>query len=70
MIANLVAHLTRFMVWQRGQYSSTYGFPKFVVLLIDSVLIVSAKYLSLMYTMYTNASNNAPSYTLASSYDV
>jgi hypothetical protein len=31
MIASLVAQLTQFMVWQKDQYSSIYGFPKFVV---------------------------------------
>ena len=41
MIANLVAHLTQITVWQKDQYSSKYGFPKFVVLLVDAVLRVS-----------------------------
>lgn len=29
------------LVWQKDQYSSRYGFPKFVVLLIDSILGVN-----------------------------
>jgi hypothetical protein len=40
-IANLVAHLTPLIVWQKDQYSSKYGFPKFVFLTIDLVLRVS-----------------------------
>ena len=41
IIANLVAHMTQFIVWQKDQYSSKYGSPKFVDLLIDLVLKVS-----------------------------
>ena len=40
-IANLVAHLTQITIWQKDQYSSKYGFPKFIVLLIDAILRVS-----------------------------
>ena len=38
---NSVAHLTQFMICQKDQHSSRYGFPKFVVLMIDLVLRVS-----------------------------
>ena len=52
MIANLVAHVTQFTVWQKDQYSSRYSFPKYDVLLIDSVLRVTKEGFGLKYTTY------------------
>ena len=42
MIMSLIMHVTQFTIWQKYQYSSRYGIPNFVVLLIDSILRVSA----------------------------
>ena len=39
MIANLVEHLTQFTIQQKNQYSSEYGLPKFVVLMIDKLYV-------------------------------
>lgn len=41
IITNLVAHLAQFMICQKDQQSSRYGFPTFVVTMIDLVLRVS-----------------------------
>ena len=50
MIANLVVHMTQFMVWQKDQYFSRYDFLKFVVLMIDLILrvIVHSKICNIM----------------------
>lgn len=48
MIANLVAHMTQFTVWQKDWYSFRYGFLKFDVLLIDFILKVNV-YTSLTF---------------------
>ena len=49
MIAKLVVNLTKFMVSQKYQNSSIYGFPIFFVLLIDSNLRVSVDLLTVLY---------------------
>jgi hypothetical protein len=40
-IANLVAHMIQFTIWQKKSILFKYGFPKCLVLLIDSVLKIN-----------------------------